>query len=195
MAEQVLYLTSPIPVSVNHYTGIRIIKKGGKNVPVTFVTKEAKQYKKDFILYIRKQVKLQGWKKVDNKFHHLYMDGLFYLPKTNIDAANCDKILSDAITESNVVWDDDSGILFRPLRILYDTQNPRIELKIYPVDYVGIFDSQNACDIFEDKCKQCNRYGRNCSILKKAKEGRIQNDIKESYSESGYECQKFKEKK
>ena len=195
MEYQELHLTSPVPLTVNHYTGIRVIKKGGKCIPVKYVTPEAKKYKREFIKYIKEQVKIQNWNKVENKYHHLYMDGVFYFAKTNIDAANCDKILSDAITESEVVWDDDSGILFRPQRIYYDTQNPRIELTIYPVDYIGIFKSENACNNFEDKCKHCNRFGRNCSILRKAKEGRIQEDIVKEDSESGFKCLKYKKKK
>lgn len=182
-----LHLTSPIPLTVNHYKGIRVIYKNGKAIPVVFETKEAKKYKRDFIEYIKKEVIKQNWKKIENKFHHLYMDGVFYFPKTNIDAANCDKILSDAITESEVVWDDDSGLLFRPQRIYYDNENPRIELTIYEVNYAGIFDSQEDMDNFEEHCKTCNRYKRNCSILKKAKECRIQNEI------CNFECSKYKE--
>jgi len=190
---QELHLVSPVPLTVNHYTGIRVINKRGKNIPVTFVTPEAKKYKREFIKYIREQVKIQNWKRVDNKYHHLYMDGIFYFARTNIDAANCDKILSDAITESEVVWDDDSGILFRPQRIYYDTQNPRIELTIHPVEYCGVFPTEEDSKKFEDHCKTCRRYNNNCSILRKAMECRIQDEIK--LENNNYICSKFKEKK
>ena len=149
-----------------------------------------REYKRDFIEYIKEQVVLQDWHKVDNKFNHLYMDGYFFMPHTHIDAANCDKILSDAITESGVVWEDDSGIMFRPQRIYYDKDNPRIELQIYESDYVGVFDDHTSLELFETICKTCSRYKRNCSILKKAKEGRIQDEL-------GLDliCRKYKEKK
>ena len=39
---------------------------------------------------------------------------------------------------------------------------------------------------FESRCIGCNRYKRNCSILQKAKEGRIQKDVE------NLECKKFK---
>lgn len=191
---QVLHLTSPFPKTVNHYTGIRIIYRNGKAVPVVYETAEAKKFKKDFIEHIKEQVELQNWEKVDNKYHHLFMDGVFYMPHTHVDAANCDKIVSDAITESGVVWEDDSGILFRPQRILYDKENPRIELDIYAVQYVGIFVDQYRCDKFENRCMSCTRYARNCSILRKAKEGRIQDEI-DTNLHLVPNCLKYKEKK
>ena len=188
----VLHLTSPIPKTVNHYMGIRVVKKGNKSIPMTYVTPEAKKYKLEFIHYIRKEVKKQGWDKVNNKYCHLYMDGVFYMPKTNMDAANCDKILSDAITESGVVWDDDSGILFRPQRIYYDTQNPRIELTIHPVEYYGIFESKESAEKFEHNCRKCKRYMRNCSLLRKAFECRICEEIDMNGDEPV--CEKFNPK-
>ena len=190
---QVLHLISDMPETVNHYTGIRVMYKQGKPLPIVYETKAAKDYKKKFIKHIKEEVEKQNWEKVENKYHHLYMDGIFYMPKTNIDAANCDKILSDAITGSGVVWDDDSGLLFRPQRIYYDKENPRIELTIHPVEYVGIFGNQCVCDAFEEHCKTCNRYPRNCSILRKAKEGRIQSEIYREQSE--IYCSKYKFKK
>ena len=39
---------------------------------------------------------------------------------------------------------------------------------------------------FESRCIGCKRYKRNCSILQKAKEGRIQEEI------IGLECSKYK---
>ena len=73
-------------------------------------------------------------------------------------------------------------------RIFYDSKNPRIELTIYPTDYIGIFDNQEQLCEFEDKCKTCKRYSRNCSIFNKAKEGRIQEEISEEFV-----CNKYKE--
>jgi hypothetical protein len=43
---------------------------------------------------------------------------------------------------------------------------------------------------FEEKCKTCRRYKNNCSILKKAKEGRIQKEIDEELN-----CKEYKKKK
>ena len=174
---KVLKLTSPIPPSQNHYTGIRIIKNGNKNIPVVYKTKEAKEYEKEFDKIIREQVKKQEYYIEVNNKQHFNVDAVFYFDRIDKDTSNADKVLLDTITGTQLVWKDDNVALFRPQRIYYDSSNPRIELSVYPVDYIGIFDNQEQLDEFESKCKTCKRYKRNCSILKKAKEGRIQEEI------------------
>ena len=106
-----------------------------------------------------------------------------------MDTNNYWKVGFDAITDSGVVWADDNMACERVLKVLYDSKNPRIELTIYKTDYIGIFDNQEQLSEFEDKCKTCQRYNRNCSILKKAKEGRIQEEI------CDLKCSKYKETK
>lgn len=183
----VLKLTSPIPPSVNHYTSVRTIIKNGKPMAIVYETKEAKDYKKTFKKIIEEQAKLQNWNWEVNSTQHFYVDAVFYFDRIDKDVGNYEKCLSDTITETQLIWIDDNVTLFRPQRIYYDSSNPRIELTIYPVDYIGIFDNQEQLDEFEDKCKTCSRYKRNCSILKKAKEGRIQEKIKNNI------CNKYKE--
>ena len=183
----VLRLTSPIPPSQNHYTGIRIINSGGKNIPMVYKTKEAKEYEKEFDKIIREQVKLQGYNMEVNGKQHFNVDAVFYFDRIDKDSSNADKVLLDTITGTQLVWKDDNVALFRPQRIYYDAKNPRIELTVYPVDYIGIFDKQEQLNQFEDKCKNCKRYARNCSILNKAKEGRIQEEIENMV------CSKYKE--
>lgn len=190
MNKPVLKLTSPLPPSVNHYTGVRTIMKNGKPLSVVYETKEAKDYKKTFKKIVENEVKKQHWDWEVNSTQHFYVDAVFYFDRIDKDAANYEKCLSDTITDTKLVWKDDNVTLFRPLRVYYDNVNPRIELTIYPVDYIGIFDNENQLKLFEDHCKECSRYQRNCSILKKAKEGRIQNEINEELI-----CLKFKYKK
>lgn len=185
----VLKLISPIPPSVNHYLGWRAIIKNGKPMAMSYETAEAKKYKKEFKEHIIEQVKLQNWNYEVNDTQHFYVDAVAYFDRTRKDISNVDKCLLDAITETQLIWKDDNVACFRPNRIYYDPNNPRIELTIYPVDYIGIFDNQEQLDEFEDKCKTCSRYKRNCSILKKAKEGRIQEEIQDLC------CEKYKEVK
>lgn len=183
-----LKLTSPMPPSVNHYTSVRTIVKNGKPLSIVYETKEAKEYKKAFKKIIEEQVQLQGWNYEVNQTQHFFVDAVFYFDRIDKDASNYEKCLSDTITETQLIWKDDNVTLFRPQRIYYDPKNPRIELTIYPVDYIGIFDHQNQLSVFEEKCKTCNRYSRSCSILHKAKEGRIQEEI------CDFVCAKYKEK-
>ena len=187
MDKKILKLISPIPLSVNHYLGTRAILKNGKPMAMVYETGEAKKYKKEFIDYIHKQIKEQNWDLPVNSTQHFYCDCVFYFDRIDKDCNNYFKLLLDSITESESIWEDDNVVCERVNRIYYDSSNPRIELEIYPVEYIGIFDSYEQLDCFEDKCKTCKRYGRNCSILKKAKEGRIQEEI------SDLECSKYSE--
>ena len=189
----VLKLVSPIGVSVNHYLKIRnfLIYKDGKPIPQStlYETKEAKDYKKKFIKHIKEQVKLQGWKKSDNRFQKHFVDCVFYFPRIDIDSNNMYKLLLDSLTESECIWIDDTQSCERTQGIFYDSVNPRIEITITYTDYIGIFKDISQLEQFESNCIYCARYNRNCSILKKAKEGRIQEEINDLV------CSKFKIKK
>ena len=190
----VLKLVSPIGVSVNHYLKIRnfLIYKDGKPIPQStlYETKEAKDYKKKFIKHIKEQVKLQGWEKSDNKFQKYFVDCTFYFPRIDIDSNNMYKLLLDSLTESENVWIDDTQSCERTQGIFYDSENPRILLEIRPVDFVGIFPTNEQLQIFKSNCITCSRYrdGR-CSILVKSLEGRIIDDV------DNLVCSKFKLKK
>ena len=103
---------------------------------------------------------------------------------------NFKKLQQDCITESKVVWEDDSWVLPRTERLFIDSYNPRIELVITPCDFIGIFDNEQQFKEFEQQCTDCTRYRNNCSILRKATEGRIQEEIDDDLL-----CSEFKNKK
>ena len=182
----VLYLTSPIPPSVNHYIRSRFIYKGGRPTSMVYETSEAKEYKTNFRKYIESQVVEQGWDFPMNQQQHFYVDCLFYFPRIDMDANNYFKCLLDAITETQLIWCDDNVVCERVNGIFYDKDNPRVEIVIKPVEYIGIFKNENEKDIFVHKCEGCSRYSRNCSILRKAIEGRIQSEIQDGI------CLKYK---
>jgi len=187
---QVLKLISDIPISVNQFLKPRafITYYGGTpRAQVTmYETAEAKAYKKKFAKHIKEQVKLQKWKKLKNRFQKYYVDCTFYFPKTNMDTNNMWKLMLDAVSESLVVWEDDVQSCERVQGIFYDTANPRVEITIHPVDFVGIFPTIKQLQSYESNCITCKRYKNNCSILTKAKEGRIQTDVQE------FTCAKYK---
>lgn len=182
----VLRLTVEDFVSVNHYLAYRAVIKNGKPMAMSYKTQEAKSFQKRFEEHIREQVKIQNWNIPVSSSQHFYVDAVFYFPRVDMDANNYFKVSLDTITETGLIWADDNVVCERVQRIYYDSSNPRIELTIYPVDYIGIFDNKSQLDEFERKCKTCSRYIRNCSILKKAKEGRIQEEIQ------NLECSKYK---
>lgn len=167
-------------MSVNHYLGWRGILKNGKPMATSYKKPEALKYQKEFSEYVKKEVKKQGWEKSDNIYQHYYMDCVIYFDRVDKDANNIFKCLADAITDSGVVWIDDTQLCERVQRIYYDSKNPRVELLIHPVSYIGVFNDTSQLEQFESRCIGCKRYKRNCSILQKAKEGRIQGDIENS---------------
>lgn len=172
-----LYLTSPIPPSVNHYLGYRGVMRNNRPFAVSYKTPEALKYKNKFRKYVKDEVKRQGLKFKIDKFQHFYVDAYFYFGKRGQDPNNYFKVMLDAITETQLVWADDDIVCERVQRILYDAENPRVELVIYPVEYIGIFDNVSQLEEFTSNCIGCTRYSRNCSILNKAKIGRIQKEI------------------
>ena len=184
-----LHLVSPIPPSVNHYLAYRVVKQRGRYVAMSYVTPEAKKYKREFEKYVLDEVKKQGFEHMPDKYQHVYVDGVFYFDRIDVDANNYWKVMLDAITETESIWFDDNVVCERVQGIYYDTANPRVELTIRPVDYIGIFDSAPQLEKFESNCIDCIRYSRNCSILQKAKEGRIQSEIEDG------QCTKYTRRK
>ena len=185
----VLKLVSPIPVSVNHFLKPRAFISKGKAMVTMYETADAKNYKKEFSKYVKEQVKLQNWSLTPNKTQHFYIDCVFYFERTDQDPNNYFKLPLDAITDTQLIWQDDNITLERVQGILYDVKNPRLEMTIYPVSYKGIFSNQEHLDNFKSNCIQCSKYkeGR-CSILVKSLEGRIIEEVKDLV------CSKFKMK-
>lgn len=184
-----LYLTSVIPPSVNHYLAYRAILKNGRPMAMSYCTPEASKYKKDFSQYVAQEVIRQGYNLEPNGSRHFYVDCDFFFPRMNMDCNNYYKCMLDAITDTKMIWLDDNVVCERANSIRYDTDNPRIELHIYPVTYIGVFDNAARLEEFKSRCIGCTRYGRNCSVLKNAILGKVQKEVHDNM------CEKFKELK
>lgn len=182
-----LYLTSPIPPSVNHYLKYRAFKKGDKAFSTVFETKEAKMFKRRFICEINNAVHDQGFIPDKDKMKHYYCDCLFYFDRVDKDPNNYFKLLLDAITESGSVWPDDNIVCERVNGIFYDRENPRIEMCIYPVQYVGIFKDSISFESFKGNCSDCRFYRSGaCSILNESKKGHVRPEITDETKCSKY---------
>lgn len=188
IANQKLKLICKEFISVNHYMSYRVIKKNKKTLVMAYKPEETKNFEKSFGKYIKEEINKQGWIK-PTKDKLIIMDTTFYFPRVDMDAQNYFKSICDIATNCGV-WEDDNVVMERVNRIYYDSNNPRIEITIYESDYIGIFDNKEDMDLFISKCKTCNRYKRNCSILKNALEGRIQEEI---VKVDKWNCNKFKE--
>lgn len=157
--------------------------RGGKPyaMAMMYETSTAKKYKAKVVKQVRQAVKDQGFIYNEGKF--AIVEYVFYFPRTNMDTNNYYKCLVDAITESGVVWKDDNVSLMRDSRIYYDSVNPRVEIKIYYTDWIGIFDDRNELETFKNTyCNNCTRGNKiglkgGCSVYKKALESRIQDEI------------------
>lgn len=152
---------------------------------VSYKTNEAKKFQRRFIDYVKAEVVNQGWTLTPNKTQHFYIDTVFYFGQIDQDANNYFKVMLDAITETGLIWLDDNVTCERVQGIFYDSKNPHVELSIYPTDYIGVFKNASQLEEFESNCVGCRRYKRNCSLLRNAKEGRIQQEI------NGLKCEKF----
>ena len=163
--------------------------RGGKPTAMSYCTTEAKHYKSWFADYVREEVKRQNWTVVPQKNQHIYVDAVFYFPRVDMDSSNYFKVMLDAITDTQLIWLDDNVALERVQAVYYDSDNPRIELCLHPVDYIGVFDNAPQLEAFVSKCADCTRGTRNCSLQSKAIEGKIQHEIADGV------CTKFKMKK
>lgn len=186
--ENTLHITSPIPPSVNHYAKHRAFIKNGKPMAVVYETKEAKDYKKEMRRLVEEAISRQGWSLPVNKTQHFYVDTYYYFDRIDKDASNYEKCLCDAITDTQKIWIDDNVVLYRVQRIQYDTKDPRIELYIKPVSYVGIFDTKEDYEEMLKVCQTCKKHDR-CRIIEKAKAGRITGDIE--HTKDGYKCNRY----
>jgi Holliday junction resolvase RusA-like endonuclease len=181
-----LKLTLPLPASVNHIYGRN---KFGS----TYLKKEGKDYKKINGLYIQQEVIKQGRVKLLEE-QYCYLDEIVYMNSKGRDSDNLKKLTQDTITESEVVWFDDTFCLPRTNRIYIDSTNPRLEITITPIDMIGIFDSERDYFNFENQCKTCSQYRNGkCGVLRDSKDNRITESV--SLIDDKWICTKFKLRK
>lgn len=184
-----LELTLPLPTSINklyiNQMGWNPKSKSRIATGKRILSKEGEQTKKHIIDEATKQLEGQDWSYDYTLDNYVYMDTLIYFNRKGRDDNNIYKLLCDALEK--VVYENDSRVLIRTQRILYDPLQPRVEVSFTPVKYIGIFNDEIHMQEFEDNCKNCKRYARNCSILKAAKEGRIQEEV----DMDTFECSKF----
>ena len=174
---QKLTLISKMPPSVNHYLAYRVVKSPKGYIATSYKTKEATNYQKDFEKYVLEEVEKQNWKIEEIGDRHIYVETKFYFPRTDMDCNNYFKVLLDAITNTKKVWKDDNIVCEKVIGIRYDSKNPHIEMSIYPVEYIGIFDNSEKLEAFEENCKKCCRYSKNCKLLKRVKSGHIEEGV------------------
>lgn len=190
-----LKLVLPVPISINklYVNQYSFNPQSRRREPTgARVLSSAGQKRKDEIqFHTKQQMKNQEWDYEWTKTGFLYQDAIFHFARRGTDDDNAYKLLKDSLEK--ICFDNDSRVLVRTQKIVYDSKNPRVEVTLIPVDFVGIFDSQVKADAFEDGCKGCTRYlDSRCSILVDSLAGTVREEIG-SIDEP--ECVKYKEKK
>lgn len=188
-------LSLPLPTSLNklyvqQYSGGRFT---GKKI----LSKVGKENREDIMINVERQMSMPmniEWDFEYTKSNYIYMDIIAYVTRVNVDLDNTLKTLNDSIEVSGLVFDNDKKVVPRFDRVYIDPSNPRVELTFKQTGWNGIFPDENTRKNFESGCISCSRYRKGaCSILKKAKENKIQNEIK--YYNVNYICLSRKERK
>lgn len=190
-----LNVTVPLPTSINklyinQYQYNPMSKKReptGKRI----LSSEGRKVKAKIMGDARVQLEQQEWDYDWTKENYLYQDAVIYFTRRGSDDNNVYKLLNDSL--EGILYDNDSRVLVRTQRIVYDASNPRIELTLTPVEFIGIFENKNALDSFESICQSCSKYRKgSCSILKDSVKGNVRSeDIGTIYMPS---CNKYKKK-
>lgn len=191
-----LKLTLPVPTSINalYVNQYTFNPKSRRREPTgaKILSKEGELCKKQIQSDATKQLSEQEWdyEWTEDKNNFLYQDAVIYFSRRGRDDNNVYKLLNDSLEK--ISYDNDSRVLVRTQKILYDKENPRIELILTPVDYVGVFENRDKADAFEDRCKGCTRYleGR-CSILVDS----LAATVREEIETDNQVCVKYKGKK
>lgn len=191
-----LKLTLPVPTSINalYINQFMYDQKARRRIPTggRILSKEGELCKQQIQFHAEKQLSEQIWdyEWTAGKNNFLHMDANIYFARRGRDSDNVYKLLHDSLEK--IVFENDSRVLARTQKVLYDTVNPRIELTLTPVEYVGVFEDQEKADTFEANCKGCTRYleGR-CSILVDS----LAATVREEIETDDQVCTKYKEKK
>ena len=188
-------LTLPVPTSINalYINQFAYNPKTRKRemTGAKILSKQGEKRKAEIAQAAKEQLQNQEWDYEWTKQNYVYQDAVIHFARRGSDDNNIYKLLNDTL--EGIVYDNDSRVLVRTQRIVYDSSNPRVEVTITPVDFVGIFENQDKAVEFQSNCMSCTRYlnGR-CSILVDSLAGTVREEVGSIYEPK---CVSYKEKK
>jgi Holliday junction resolvase RusA-like endonuclease len=189
LKERFIISYDELPISVNEYLKPSAVIKDGKAFIHMYETQKAKDFKKRFGAYLKREVKKQDWDRSATSDGHWILECVFFQARTNQDNNNMYKILCDTLT--GIVTEDDKNILVQTKMVMYDAKNPRFMAMLRRADYTGIFKNDGQYnDFMSNNCLKCKKNKDKCTILRKALEGRVQDEIQ--LSGNSYSCEKLK---
>lgn len=187
-------LTLPVPTSINalYINQFAYNPKTRKRemTGAKILSKQGEKRKAEIANAAKEQLQGQDWNYEWTKENFVYQDAVIHFARRGSDDNNIYKLLNDTL--EGIVYDNDSRVLVRTQRIVYDSTNPRVEVTITPVEFVGIFEDEAMAKEFELKCQSCTRYrnGR-CSILQDSLIGTVREEVSSIYNPV---CNTYKEK-
>ncbi|TVX85962.1 RusA family crossover junction endodeoxyribonuclease [Paenibacillus agilis] len=195
-----LNLLLPVPTSINklyineYQYQKNFVTKKVERVPTgrRILSKEGRAVKAQIQGRARVQLNEQPhWDYEWTKENFVYQDTIIYFARRGSDDNNIYKLLNDSL--EGITYDNDSRVLVRTQRIVYDSQNPRIEVSIKPVEFIGIFENAETLEGFQKDCEGCSKYRKgSCSILKDSIAGTVREEIGSIHNPI---CTAYKEKK
>jgi Holliday junction resolvase RusA-like endonuclease len=192
-----LNLTVPVPTSLNklyineyRWSKNKYGKSSQRPTGRRILSKEGQKSKNQIQAEARVQMQDQEWDYDWTKEGYVYLDTIIYFSRRGTDDNNIYKLLCDALEK--IAYENDSRVLIRTQKIMYNPNNPRVEVKITPVSYIGMFDNRQHLDKFESVCKSCSRYRKgSCSILKDSINGTERKEVDVEINN----CSEYKKKK
>lgn len=182
-----LKFTIPVPPSVNAlYTNQAFYNPKTKSYQPTgkrILTKDGKIAKNRISSEAKMAVVNSDWNMEDIGDNMLYMDTIIFFNRRGRDADNIYKAIQDSM--QGIVYNNDSQVLARTQKIMFDKNNPRVEVTIYPVSFVGIFNDEEGKDDFIARCEfdeknGCSKFRNGkCSILKDCLSGTVREEIQD----------------
>ena len=140
-----IVLTLPYPISANRYWASRVVNVKGRQMPMVYVTSEAKRYIEQVGWLCRAagvRAPLQGRIAVDVKLYpHRPQDWAKRVRQLGpawddsvqcIDLTNCEKVLLDAL--NTIAFNDDKQVRrYTAERMKPDEHGARVVLRIEPI--------------------------------------------------------------
>ncbi len=148
---KVMEFTTPLPPSVNEYLGKRVIYVQGKPRVQLYETTDARAFKRHVGNIIKRKMEEIDWEKT-GEFEYVICEVVMYLSQKKRDADNHFKCLLDAITASGAIYDD-SMVIPRVEDVIIDKENPRVEVRLYRAEKIGVFTNEFALNNFIEKAE------------------------------------------
>lgn len=170
-----LILTSKVPPSVNNYLNYRVASTRGKRFVQAYPSRDTREFEASFQIYVEDKIKNQSWT-IPEKGKIVYVEFTFYLERKRKDPNNFLKVPIDVMTKAGV-WLDDDVVLPICKRVYIDSENPRLEIKVYESDSIGVFENEEQHLLFKlNNCNLCKKKTSSCSIYKKLIDNRVIKD-------------------